>query len=133
MANYPLRDIGETSPHDPLELTEAAELHIMLLPSDQACAPAGGRDRGDLTGSPALRPPTWTGGISDGPSPDFPRRIRWIPRAPRWSPECDPATSTHLTAPFETGQPGAGGLSLTKINPLASGARNPYRTWRPGQ
>jgi hypothetical protein len=69
MAHYPLRDIGETSPHDPLELTEAAELHIMLLPSDQACAPAGERDSADLTGPPALMPPSWTGGTSDGPFP----------------------------------------------------------------
>jgi hypothetical protein len=44
MAYYHLRDIGETRPQDPPELTEAAELHIMLLSDEPACAPAGELD-----------------------------------------------------------------------------------------
>jgi hypothetical protein len=31
-----VRDIGPPSPDDPPELTEAAELHIMLLPADHS-------------------------------------------------------------------------------------------------
>jgi hypothetical protein len=45
---FPVRDMGPPSPDDPMkELTAAAELHILLLPSDQSCAPAGERDSAD--------------------------------------------------------------------------------------
>lgn len=47
MTYYPVREMEAPSSDDPPELTEAAELHIMLLPSDQWCPPAGERDGAD--------------------------------------------------------------------------------------
>jgi len=54
MTNFPARDTGPSSPGDPPELlTEAAALVILLLPSDQSCAPA----RGGMTARAASRLP----------------------------------------------------------------------------
>jgi hypothetical protein len=48
MTHYSVGDMGTLGPDDPPELTRAADLHIMLLPSDQSYAPAGERDSADL-------------------------------------------------------------------------------------
>jgi hypothetical protein len=47
MTYYPVREMGAPTSDDPPELTEAAELHIMLLPCDQSGPPAGERDSAD--------------------------------------------------------------------------------------
>lgn len=48
MTYFSVSKMGPPSPDDPLlEPTAAAELHIMLLPSDQSSAPAGERDSAD--------------------------------------------------------------------------------------
>ena len=47
MTYFSVRDMEPPGPDDPPELTDAAELHIMLLPSDQSYASAGDRDSAD--------------------------------------------------------------------------------------
>jgi hypothetical protein len=51
MTHYSVGDTGTLGPEDSPELTHAADLHIMLLPSDQSCAPAGGDDSARDTGT----------------------------------------------------------------------------------
>jgi hypothetical protein len=47
MTHYSIRHMGTPGhPDDPPELTEAADLHIMLIPSDQPCVPA--REKGSV-------------------------------------------------------------------------------------
>lgn len=45
MTHYSIRHMGTPGPpDDPAEPTEAADLHIMLIPSDQPCVPARERN-----------------------------------------------------------------------------------------
>ena len=45
MTYFPARDPGPSDADDPPEFpTDAGELFLLLLPEDESCAPAGGRD-----------------------------------------------------------------------------------------
>lgn len=67
MTHSPVRDMGPLGSDDPPEPSDAAALHIMLLPDDQSCAPAGERDSADEPGCPHRECDTPASTPSDSP------------------------------------------------------------------